>query len=248
MGSMLVYAGFAGVGAGFVSLVRPLRFLGIRSRLRAALVATVGLLVVGAGMALPAPLRRAEGESLRLDRFAPAFQFHEVHSTLVKAPAERVWAAIKAVTAREIRLFRLLTWLRSPRLPGSEDPESILNPAADRPILEVATSSGFVLLADEPPRELVLGTLVVAPSERAPIETLEDFAGLSLPGYAKAAMNFHLEAAAPGATRLTTETRVFATDAGSRRRFAAYWRVIYPGSSLLRVQWLKAIKRRAEAG
>jgi hypothetical protein len=67
--------------------------------------------------------------------YAPAFQFHEVHSTLVKAPAERVWAAIKAVTAREIRLFRLLTWLRSPRLPGSEDPESILNPAADRPIL-----------------------------------------------------------------------------------------------------------------
>ncbi|MBV8202739.1 MAG: hypothetical protein JOZ15_19150, partial [Acidobacteria bacterium] len=50
-----------------------------------------------------------------------------------------------------------------------------------------------------------------------------------------------------GACVVTTETRVNATDAATRRRFAAYWRVIYPGSSLIRSMWLRAIRRRAEA-
>ncbi len=54
------------------------------------------------------------------------------------------------------------------------------------------------------------------------------------------------EAAAVFADGLTTETRVFATDSRARRRFAVYWRVIYPGSALIRRSWLDAIKRRAE--
>ncbi len=31
-------------------------------------------------------------------------------------------------------------------------------------------------------------------------------------------------------------------------RFAIYWRVIYPGSALIRRMWLDAIRRRAERG
>jgi len=59
-------------------------------------------------------------------------------------------------------------------------------------------------------------------------------------------MNFLVEDAGPGAMLVTTETRIYATDASARRRFAVYWRTIYPGSSLLRHTWLRAIKRRAE--
>jgi hypothetical protein len=55
-----------------------------------------------------------------------------------------------------------------------------------------------------------------------------------------------LEDAANGETVLTTETRVYATDAATRKRFALYWRVIYPGSALIRVMWLRAIRNRAE--
>jgi hypothetical protein len=47
-------------------------------------------------------------------------------------------------------------------------------------------------------------------------------------------------------TELCTETRVVATDADSRRRFGRYWRVIRPGSALIRRNWLAAAKRRAE--
>jgi hypothetical protein len=43
-----------------------------------------------------------------------------------------------------------------------------------------------------------------------------------------------------------TETRVFATDAVALRRFTPYWRIIFPGSAILRVTWLRAVKHRAE--
>ena len=59
-------------------------------------------------------------------------------------------------------------------------------------------------------------------------------------------MNFLVEDEGGGWTRVTTETRVFATDAAATRRFAAYWRLIYPGSALIRRMWLRAIARRAE--
>ncbi len=109
------------------------------------------------------------------------------------------------------------------------------------------------MLSDEPGREIVLGTLVVRPPGARlavpgdPAATARRFAQLSEPGYAKAAMNFRIEPRPDGFCRLTTETRIFATDPASARRFATYWRFILPGSSLLRVTWLGAIAARAEA-
>jgi len=60
-------------------------------------------------------------------------------------------------------------------------------------------------------------------------------------------MNFVVEPEGEGWSQVTTETRIFAPEASVRRKFGAYWRVIYPGSSLLRIGWLEAIRRRAEA-
>jgi hypothetical protein len=34
-----------------------------------------------------------------------------------------------------------------------------------------------------------------------------------------------------GGSMVSTETRVFASSPQAKRRFAAYWRVIYPGSA-----------------
>lgn len=85
---------------------------------------------------------------------------------------------------------------------------------------------------------------IEAPRDRAyPV----GFRALRGPGFALATMNFRIEDAGPGACTVTTETRVYATDAPTRRRFAGYWRVIYPGSALIRGMWLGAIKRRAES-
>ena len=108
--------------------------------------------------------------------------------------------------------------------------------------------TGFLLLAEESDRELVIGAVVAAPPgwRLRDRPTPEAFPAFRQPNFALAAMNFRLEDAGGGETLLTTETRVFATDAAARRRFAPYWRTIYPGSALIRVMWLRAIVRRAE--
>lgn len=254
---IVVDVGLAVALLGFVGLLRPSRRLGMPTRRRAGLIYLVGLAIAATGALLPARERRAAVANSRLDEVIPVWQFDERHETPIRASPAAVEAAIHAVTAREIGLFQLLTWLRNPRLPGRDEPESILAAPADQPILAVALRSGFLVLAEELGRELVFGSVVLAPASlRAlpPAElvrlraefTPEKFRALADPGFAKAVMNFRWTDEGNGWTRLTTETRIFATDSSAERRFAAYWRLIYPGSSLIRRTWLTAIRRRAE--
>lgn len=248
----VVVVNFALIAAflGGVSLLRPLSFLAIRSRRQAALILALGFIVVAIGESLPARETRIATPRTQLDQFAPVYQFSEFHSIRIAAPKEQVYRTLKLVTAEEIVFFRTLTWLRRFGRPG---PESILNPPPHVPLLDVATRTSFLVLAEEPDREIVLGTLAAAPRGWRPSgkPTPDGFKALivttSAPGFASATMNFRIEDAGPTACTLTTETRVYATDTSTRRRFAPYWRVIYPGSALIRRMWLRAIARRAES-
>ncbi len=245
LGSTLAYAGLLATFLGFISLLHPLKFLGIASRAHGASVIGCGVILITIGFYLPTSETKIETPRTRLDEFVPVCQFHEFHSIRVKASRERVFKSIREVRADEIFLFRTLTWIRRFGRPG---PESILNAPENMPLLEVATKTSFLLLAEEPDREIVLGTLVAAPPGWRPKEkpTPAAFRAFDEPGFALAATNFRLEDSGPGQTIVTTETRVYATDASTRRKFAAYWRVIYPGSALIRVTWLRAIRHRAE--
>jgi hypothetical protein len=248
LGTVVVYLGLGAALLGVISLLRPLSFLAIRSRKLALLVVAAGIVVVLLGASLPAPDQYVADPRTHLDEFVPAYQFNEFHSTRVKASREQTYRAIKAVPEEEITFYHTLVWIRRLGRPG---PESILNPPPGQPLLDVATRTSFIVLAEEPNREIVVGTLVGAPRGWKPRgkERPEDFKALRDPGFALAAMNFRLEDAEdePGVTIVTTETRVFATDASACRRFAPYWRLIYPGSALIRRMWLRAIKNRAEA-
>jgi hypothetical protein len=241
----LVPLGLALAAPGLLCLVRPLAFLRIPTRRRAAAVLAAGALLVVVGFLLPAREVRVGTPRTRLDEVMPRYQFAEHHATHVRALPDRVFSAIRAVTADEILLFQTLTRIRRFGRPG---PESVLNAPERMPLLEVATSTSFLVLAEEPDHELVIGTLVLAPSGlRSPSSpTAEDFRRLEGPGFAKAAMNFLVERDTEG-SRVSTETRVFATDEATCRRFARYWRLIRPGSGLIRRTWLRAIRRRAEA-
>jgi len=242
----LVDVGIVGILAGVVSIVKPLRVLGVRSRWMAVAVIALSVVLIVAGMFTPAPLHQASALGSDLDRAMPEWQFSEAHSTTVRATPERVYQAIKDVTADEILLFRTLVWIRRLGQPGRE---SIMNPSERHSLLDVATRTSFVWLADTP-QEIVVATAVVAPREarRARAPTAEEFrAARHRDGFALATVNFALMPRDGGACEVTTETRVFATDPRTRRAFGAYWRVIYPGSSLIRYMWLRAIRKRAEA-
>lgn len=241
----LVYFGLIVTLLGSVSIIRPPAFLGIHNRLQGGFVFAVGLLITGAALMFPASERRVATLQTQLDHFAPLYQFNEVHFIRIRAPKDRVYEAIRAVTADEIPFYRVLTWVRRLGRGGSE---SILDPPKESPLLDVATRTGFIVLAEEPEHEIVIGAAVVVPPGWRPKKSVtpEDFKAVHTPGFAIATMNFLITDESSGACTVTTETRVYATDSSTRRRFAGYWRVIYPGSALIRRMWLRAIKRRAQ--
>ena len=242
----LVDVGIVGMLVGAVSIIRPLRLLGVSSRAMAIAIVVSSAILIVAGMFTPAPLQHASAADSGINRTMPAWQFDEHHAITINASSARVYRAIKDTTAGDILFFRTLISIR--RL-GRSGPESILNAPAQRPLLDVATSTTFVTLADTP-QEIVVGTVLVAPRgvRRARGPTPDELLAVQhRDGFAVATMNFAVSERGDGACDLTTKTRVFATDSRSRRAFGAYWRVIYPGSSLIRYMWLRAIKRRAEA-
>jgi hypothetical protein len=213
--SILLYGGLiAAIAGAFAMLWR-------RMRRRAAAMFAIGEALVIIAIAWPATEERVTTPTSRLDAIMPRWQFVERHEIRIAAPPERIYSAIRGVTARDIRFFQLLTSVRC--MGRCREKESILHAPAAKPILDVAVNSGFRMLADDAPRELVIGTRV------AP-RTL-------------ALMNFHVDRDG----LVTTETRVFAETDAARRKFAIYWRFIRPGSGIIRGSWLEAIKIRAEA-
>lgn len=216
------------------------------TRRRGLTIAGVGLAIAIAAALWPAAAVRIASPSSKLDAFMPIWEFSEHHVMEVPAPPSQVFAAIHEVRAGEIALFQLLTTIRRG---GRRTRASILNAPDDSPILEVATRSGFVWLADDPPRELVVGTVIAAPQSGQrgkPRLGPEEFRRPLPAGFTLATMNFLVTSDPAGGSIVSTETRVHANSAESRRRFAFYWRLIYPGSSLIRVMWLRAIRLRSE--
>lgn len=241
--SAIVYAGLLLIITGLISVISPVRMLRIRTRVGGALVVLSGTLIVVVALMWPISTSAVSVRRTRLDEFMPEWQFNEIHGVHVAAPPDRVFAAIRAVTADEIPLFQLLTTIRRGGRPG---PESILNAPGQRPLLDVATATSFVMLADAAPRELVVGTVIAAPPQPRARLAPDVFRGRPGPGVTLAAMNFAVALDQEGGSTVSTETRVRSGDPSAARRFAIYWRVIHPGSDIIRRMWLLAIKRRAE--
>jgi len=241
-GSAIVYSGLIITTAGLILFIKPIERLRVTSRSEALVIVGIGVLLMGVGLNLPAPESRVAKVETRLDEFIPVWQFRERHTIRIAAPPARVFEAIRKVRANEISLFKTLTWIRRG---GRRASESILNAGDSTPLLEVATRSGFIYLADDAPREIVIGTVVVAPPGGHGVLTAETFKTSLAPGFALAAMNFKVTPDGPNGSFVSTETRVFANSVGARQRFARYWRMIYPGSALIRRMWLRAVRRRA---
>lgn len=243
--SYAAYLGFTLFFAGLLSLLRPLRFLYIRTRFAALLVTGAGVLLAVGALLLPYSEKEAVSHSTKLDDWMPRWQVGERHTIHVAAAPEKVFAAIHAVRADEILLFRTLIAIRRC---GETGPESIMNPPEEKPLLDVATQTTFVLLEEEALRELVIGTVIAAPREARSSARLapELFQKTLRPGVVLATMNFRVTADEQGGSSLSTETRIYANAPSALRRFAVYWRIIHPGSDIIRRTWLRAIKLRAE--
>lgn len=182
-----------------------------------------------------------------LDKFLPTYHFNEVHGITTTASPERVFQAIMEVTPAEIALLRPMFTVRS--LPALLKGKRRRTFGDVEPMLQQAIGGGFVLLAAVPEREMVLGTIGQfwrASGGMLKVANGEEFLASDKADYAKAVMNFYVYTRG-GITKVRTETRISISDPTTRRKFAAYWRVISPGSAILRIMWLRAIKKRAES-
>jgi hypothetical protein len=181
-----------------------------------------------------------------LDEALPEYEFVERHHTLVAASPQRALAAAQDATPAEMPLVRTLFAVRS--LPARVIRGGGLPADAARSLAAQIVEFGFVPLANNE-REVVFGYVGqpwrLTGGSMPRLATAREWLDFAEPGYVKAAMSFSVVPAESG-TRLATETRIHATDPASCRRFGRYWRVIRPGSGLIRRSWLHAAKSRAE--
>jgi hypothetical protein len=188
-----------------------------------------------------------------LDNCLPTFHFNTVHSIAVQSLASRTMAAIKDLETRELSpvahaLFAIRSWPE--RLCGKEG----LKFAGTRPVLTQMLEGGFVLLEEQADRELGFGPIVsglIGRFWKTPIDGVElptdaqEFVAFDHPDYAKVVANFYIDEDAIG-VRARAESRIQAQSPQARKDFTFYWRVSYPGVTIIQWMWLQAIKRRAE--
>jgi len=190
--------------------------------------------------------------AMNLDDHLPRFDFVERHALDVSAPPAAAFAAIRRADLGGGPLTRTLFFLRA--LPGlavapRETARRFLARREPLPLTFGALASvGFVILGEDPGREIVLGTIgrFWRPSGGMRPFASAEFGAFAEEGWAKAAWNFRVEARPSGGAILFTETRVLCTDPLSRRRFRRYWRIVRPFSGLIRIEMLSAIRREAE--
>jgi hypothetical protein len=178
-----------------------------------------------------------------IDHFLPKYDVVEHHETIVDAPVEATYRAVKELDLARSPVVLVLLAIRGlPTLfTGAVKPKRRL-------VLDDIVASGFVVLGEEPGRELVLGIVGKFWQLGSGVERIEPdrFTVFDRPGFAKAAWNFLVaERGGDGAT-VVTETRVVCTDDDARRRFGWYWRLVGPFSALIRRVLLRSIKRDAE--
>ena len=161
-----------------------------------------------------------------LDELLPDFDVHEVHAVELPLAPEEAVERVLALRLTSDPVVRALFKLRGLRGSGT--------------VGDLLRGGRFQELA-RTPTEIVLG---LSGRPWHPRGALAPFAE-TRPGTVRMAIDFRAEAI-HGGSRLSTETRIAAVDAGALRRFRAYWLVVGPFSALIRRRWLAAVRRDVE--
>ena len=179
-----------------------------------------------------------------IDQFLPDYDVIEHHEVDVDAPVDEAYQAVRNFDLGRSPVVLLLLFVRGvPRmLTGG-------GRAVTEARLDQLLETGFVVLEEEPGRELVLGVVGKFWRPTSGFRRIEpgEFADFDAPGFAKAAWNFVVSERAGRGSTVVTETRVLCTDDDARRRFSRYWWLIGRFSALIRRVMLRNIKREAES-
>ena len=179
-----------------------------------------------------------------IDQYLPSWQFREVHTRRVRASTPEVMAALWSLTPRNVPVSGLLLGLRL--APAAIAARRWTLPPR-RPWIDLLRALGFVEL-DRTPDEVAFGAVGKFWRVREELVPLSDalaFKSFDEPGFAKGAMNFRVDEQDESVI-LSTETRVWATDARALRLFRPYWVPVRIFGGLMRRELLMAVSTRAE--
>ena len=215
-------------------------------------VAGAGLAAAGyaayAGMAWmrygrPAAPRHDQTDP-HLDRFMPAYDIVERHHIEVNAPAEAVMEAAKEQVLERMPLIRAIFAARQ-LVMGGDSPVREL----PRALVAQVLALGWVVLAETPGREIVIGAVTRPWRANVVFEGVapDAFAAFNTPGYVKIIWTLRADPLDVGRVIFRTETRAVATDADARRRFRRYWSFASPGIWLIRRLSLRPLRAVAES-
>jgi len=184
-----------------------------------------------------------------LDEFMPVYNVAARYELEVAAPASRVYDTLLHHSLLDSPVARFLMTLRS--LPGA-----IAQLRQDRPLQKFCIPSiseikdrDFIKLAEKPGEEIVLGLIGQFWKLRGGlvrITNADEFLAFTKAGYTKAVLNLLVVPMSATSCRLSTETRVQATDPESRRKFLRYWKLVGPFSGYLRRDLLRRVKSEVE--
>ena len=180
-----------------------------------------------------------------IDKYMPGFDVQ--HSAEVRVDTEpgKTYAALRALDLEKSWIVRLLFTLRTlpARVLGKEPAPERSN--VQRTFLESALKMGWVILEEVAGQELVAGAVTQPWVANVIFRGLppDEFVGFDEPGYTKIVWNIAARTCKGGGTIASTETRVLATDAESRRRFRRYWFLFCPGIRLIRRVALAQLRR-----
>jgi len=184
-----------------------------------------------------------DDEDPLLDHFMPQYDVVERHRVHVDAPAGTTLDVASNLDLFDLPAVRAIFKGRELLLgsaPGERPPA--------RGMLAAVQALGWVVLADDPGREVVLGA-VTKPWEANPVFRSvppDEFRAFAEPDYVKIAWTLRADPAGRQASIFRTETRAVATDAAARSRFRVYWSLLSPGIFLIRWLSLGPVKGGAE--
>ena len=179
-----------------------------------------------------------------LDRYLVTYDVRSHHEIQVDASADLSYQAARQLDIGRSLPVSLLLAIRA--LPHLLTGKARLNRAIT---LETFLEFGFVILEENPPKEIVMGAVgrFWRPDSGMVRVAPDEFTTFDKPGFARAVLAFTVEERGSATSFLATETRVACTDPSSRRKFLLYWSAIGPFSGMIRRLMLNQAKRTAEA-
>jgi len=225
---------------GIISIVNPLDFLFIVDRKTALAVFCGGILMSVISLYWPTEVYHSK-TNLKIDTFLPDYSFNECHEVRINASPEAVRQALQATGVGDIPAIHLLLKIR-----GIENKDLSHKATGTQQSTDIFSTPDFnFFVADS--TEFISVMILKASAKTPPPEvtTAQQFRAFNKPGYVKVAFNFRFISLGNGQTLISTETRNYAITKEDARIFGRYWRIIYPGSAIIRRLWLDTLDKKA---